>query len=592
MASGDAVQQIKDRLTIEEVVAPYVELHKAGKNFKGKSPFTNEKTPSFYVSPDRGMYYCFSTSQGGDIFTFVQVMEGVDFKGALKILAEKAGVELVPEDPKKKTERDRQYDVLEAATRFFEERFMASEAARAYVEGRAISRETRARWRVGYAPGPPEGGWRELKSHLEAAGFTQAEMLRAGLIKGADEGKEPYDVFRDRVMFPIFDTSGRVVAYSGRILSKDSEAPKYVNSPETELFVKSDILYGYHRAKDGMRKLDFALVVEGQFDVVLSHQAGYNNAVAVSGTALTPHHVDLVQRLTSRVVLALDNDRAGIAAMKRAAELMLARSMDVKVAVMESGKDPADMIAADVESFRSVIKKSVHVIEHLMNILKNVAKDERTWKLSVRGEVLPLVAAIPNAIDREHFEKVIAGRLDTTKEAIHGEVGKLLERRDVEGVSPDAFSSSFSKESSAPETTEQQEIYAEYVFAAVAYLSRFSEHAAIVDRITKQLRFVLETEYDLWQEKMSDERLNKTLMLFEKTFEGSPNKDFFGNLVSKLNRLTELYLKGRIAEVKVAQRAAEAADTAEEAYAALLVEAQQLNQKLAQHALSEEQLLG
>ncbi|MEZ4195192.1 MAG: CHC2 zinc finger domain-containing protein [Candidatus Paceibacterota bacterium] len=213
---SDAVQQIKDRLNIIDVVTPYVELHKAGRHFKGKSPFANEKTPSFYVSPERGMYYCFSTSQGGDIFTFIQTMEGVDFKGALKILAEKAKVELVPVSPEKQNEKDRLYSVLEEATHFYQTKLKADKGATEYLKKRGVSEESVASWRIGFAPGPPEAGWRETKLHLTGKGFTSTELAKAGLIKGSEAGKEPYDVFRNRVMFPLFDQGGRVVAFSGR----------------------------------------------------------------------------------------------------------------------------------------------------------------------------------------------------------------------------------------------------------------------------------------------------------------------------------------------------------------------------------------
>lgn len=425
--ASDSVQLIKERLSIVDVVSSYVELHQAGKNFKGKSPFTSEKTPSFYVSPDRGMYYCFSSSQGGDIFTFIQKMEGVEFKEALKMLADKAGVELVPEDPKKKTERDRMYDALEDATKFFEDYRHKNPEVMSYLTQRGLTAETIAKWRIGYAPGPPHHGWRELKEYMEGKGYTKDELLKVGLIKGADAGKEPYDLFRDRVMFPIFDVGGKVVAYSGRILSKDSEAPKYVNSPETELFNKSEILYGYHIAKQGIRQLDFALAVEGQFDVVLSHQAGYSNTVAVSGTALTAYHVMLLQRLSNKVVLSLDADKAGISAVRRSAELMLPRGIDLKVANIVGGKDPADLIKEDVQKFRKIIGSAKPVVEYFLDILEAEKKDDRNFKLRVREEVLPLLIKISNRIDQEHFETVIADRLATTKEAIHYEVERLHE---------------------------------------------------------------------------------------------------------------------------------------------------------------------
>ncbi len=419
--ASDSVQRIKERLSIVDVIAPYVELHKAGKNFKGKSPFTSEKTPSFYVSPDRGMYYCFSSSQGGDMFTFVEKMEGVDFKGALKILAEKAGVELVPEDPKKRDWRDTLYQALEEATKFFEAELPNNKEAVDYLDRRKVTEETIAKWRIGYAP----NDWRRLKEHLNKKGFEDKALLEAGLVKQAEGGKQPYDVFRDRIMFPIMDPSGRVIGFSGRILAKDTEAPKYVNSPETELFNKSEALFGYDKAKHGIHKLDFSLIVEGQFDVVLSHQAGYKNTVAVSGTALTPAHVSLLQRLSNRVVLALDSDRAGVAAVKRAAELMLARGLDLKVARLHGGKDPADLVAEDPNLLKKDIKEARHVIEFLLDVLKEEATDGRKFKLRARDEILPYLLQIESHIERDHFATIVAESIGTSVEAVKLELGRL-----------------------------------------------------------------------------------------------------------------------------------------------------------------------
>lgn len=421
--SRTAVEQIKERLSIIDVIGSYVELTRAGKNYKAKSPFTNEKTPSFYVSPDRGMYYCFSSQKGGDMFTFIQEMEGVDFKGALKILADRAHVELVPEDPKKRDEREVQYALLEeAAQYFFTERENKPEV-RAYIADRGVTTQTVHTWRIGYA----RDEWRALREYLHKKGYSDDQMLKAGLIKTADGGKEPYDVFRDRIMFPIFDSSGRVVAFSGRTLKKEDGIPKYVNSPETELFQKSDILYGYDKAKQGIRHFDFSLLVEGQFDLVLSHQAGYTNAVAVSGTAFTAQHLALLERLSSRIVLALDSDRAGVSAVKRITGTMLAHGMDVKVAKMEGGKDPADIIKANPHDFKHFIGGAVHVVEFLLSVLREGMKDERTYKLRVREELLPLLVHMQNRIDREHFEQIIADTLGTTKDAIHYEVARLEE---------------------------------------------------------------------------------------------------------------------------------------------------------------------
>ncbi len=480
MASNDAVERIKERLSIVDVVAPYVELHPAGKSMKGKSPFTSERTPSFFVSPDRGMFYCFSTSQGGDMFTFVEKMEGVDFKGALKILADKAGVELVPEDPKKRSERDLLYVALEEATKLYEQEIKQSSGSLEYLKRRGVSDATKAKWRIGFAPDE----WRTAVHHLKQKGIGEALARKAGLAKG-DEGKEPYDVFRGRVMFPICDASGRVVGFSGRILAKDTDAPKYVNSPETELFNKSDILFGYDKAKQSIRSMDFSLIVEGQFDVVMSHQAGYTNTVAVSGTALTPDHVGLLQRLSNRVVLALDGDKAGVAAVKRGAELMLRRGMDVKVATLPDNQDPADLVLSDPAIFKHAIGNAKHVIEFLIAHIQQHTKDERKFKLRVRDEVLPFVAHIESAIDREHFEGVVAEATETTREAVHLEVERLRALSEKEEDAEPIVSELVAVKEPSAVSLDRATRLGAYLVAAHAVVPK--QLAAVLERVVKSI---------------------------------------------------------------------------------------------------------
>ena len=417
------VEQIKDRLSILDVVGGYVKLTKSGKHWKGKSPFTSEKTPSFFVSPERGMYYCFSSGKGGDMFTFLREMEGVDFRGALTMLAERAGVQLSNERVEDRTERDTLYAIVEEATRFFEAELQKSASSLAYLEGRGVTPATIAKWRIGFAPAE----WRSLFVHLKAKGFSAELIMKAGLIKGNERSAEPYDTFRNRIMFPIADTAGRPVGFSGRDMSGEPEAPKYVNSPETPLYEKSRILFGYDKAKNSIRTMDFTLVVEGQFDLVLSHQAGYTNTVAISGTAMTDTHVEQVSRLSQKAVLALDSDKAGIASAKRSATLMLLRDMDVKVARIEGGKDPADLVKEDPKLLKACIGKAVHVIPFLIDTVKRETSDERAFKLRVREEVVPFVVLMPNRIDAEHFEHIIAEATGTTPDAIHHEVERVRE---------------------------------------------------------------------------------------------------------------------------------------------------------------------
>src|SRR3989344_3332898 len=274
----DTVAEIKDRLSINEVVSPYVKLTKAGKSFRGLCPFHKEKTPSFHVSPERGSWHCFGCGLGGDAFSFIEKVEGVDFKDALKILAEKAGVTLEyrsrsPEDGEKK---DRLRSLMNRATEWYASGFVGS-PAETYAKGRGLSDDSIRAWRLGFAP----DAWRALLEALTAEGFTIPELLSAGLIKEAD-GKPGtyYDRFRNRLMFPIADAAGRVVAFTGRTLEVGEpeagvQSAKYLNSPETELYHKSEILFGLHAAKDAIRTRKFTMLVEGQMDVLLCHQAGF-----------------------------------------------------------------------------------------------------------------------------------------------------------------------------------------------------------------------------------------------------------------------------------------------------------------------------
>jgi len=539
---GDSVEKIKERLSILDVVSTYVELQKAGKSYKGKSPFTNEKTPSFYVSPDRGMYYCFSSSQGGDIFTFIEKMEGVDFKGALKILADKAGVELVREDPKKRTERDNQYALIEEACAFYFKEGTNHKEAQDYITDRGVDGKSIHTWRIGFAP----DAWRSLKEYLTEKGYTEAQMLAAGLIKKNDEAKESYDVFRNRIMFPIADSSGRIVAFSGRTLSQDAETPKYVNSPETALYQKSEILFGYDKAKQGIRHLDFSLIVEGQFDLVLAHQVGYTNTIAVSGTALTLHHVELLQRLSNRTVLALDSDRAGISAIKRAAAIMLRRGMDIKVVRMEQGKDPADIIKDDQKMFRTLVGDAVHVIVFLLGVFRSEKSDDRAYKLIVREEVLPLLAQIPNRIDREHFEGLVAEALATTKDAIHYEVERIVESKERTRTHAQGDVSVQVVPASSKGTEEE---YITYSFAALQFL-RDSEMVDVAGRVESTLKDIFTERFEGICTRMDSTVLNPALLRFEAMYVTPGDVRLLEDVAHTLSVLYERQIRRQMADVR------------------------------------------
>lgn len=417
------VEQIKERLNIVEVVSSYVKLTKAGRNYKGLSPFNKEKTPSFFVSPDRGVYYCFSSHKGGDIFTFIEEMEGLDFRGALSILAERAGVELTRENKDTRDKRERLFQALEESTAYFEEALSRNSPVMAYLKKRGISEASVKEWRLGYSP----KGWEHLKSHLLSKGFTIPELEGAGLVKRGEEDPHTgkyYDRFRNRIMFPIADVSSRIIAFSGRAFG-DGEEPKYLNSPETELFEKGRVLYGLNRAKSAIRKNNFSVLVEGQVDVILSHQAGFKNAVAVSGTALTNDHLSKLKQVSENVVFAFDADAAGIASSRRGAALALPLGMNVKVAPLPKGADPADVISEDAGLWRNAIRSATHIIEHTLSLLAESEKDKRALYLKAREMVLPLAAKIANKIDQSYFISYLASYLHIPEASIREELLKI-----------------------------------------------------------------------------------------------------------------------------------------------------------------------
>jgi DNA primase len=394
------VEQIKSKLDIVDVVGSYIELEKAGGNYKAKCPFHNEKSPSFFVSPARNSYYCFGCAAKGDIFTFVQEFEGLDFVGALRVLAKRAGVELKRENPTIRTERERLYLTMEHATLFYQRQLQNNKEALEYLKKRGLSDDTIKEWRIGFS----SVDWRTLFAYLTSKKVSSIDMEKVGLIKKSEKAKgDYYDRFRGRIMFPLFDSSGRVVAFSGRQFLDDGTQAKYLNSPETSLFEKSKILYGFDRAKLNIRKENYSLLVEGQMDLLMSHQTGFTNAVASSGTALTTQHLEILRRLSNKIVIAYDGDDAGGAAAARGWQLALNLGMDVKIASLPEGKDPADVVLEDPKKFAEAIKHARHIIDVELEKLLKAKLDDRERKIKIEKELLPYVAGLESLAEKSHF---------------------------------------------------------------------------------------------------------------------------------------------------------------------------------------------
>ncbi|OGZ19558.1 MAG: DNA primase, partial [Candidatus Nealsonbacteria bacterium RIFCSPHIGHO2_01_FULL_43_31] len=435
------VQQIKERLSIEEIVSSYIKLEKAGANFKAKCPFHNEKTPSFFVSPDRGSYYCFGCGAKGDIFSFIEEFEGLDFKGALKILAERAGIPLAQYSKEKEGEKEKLYRAMEEATKFFEKNLTENKEVLKYLKSRGLEEKTIGDFRIGFSL----LDWRTLFEYLKSKGFSDKEIELAGLAKKTEKGF--YDRFRGRIIFPISDSSGRIIAFSGRIFSAEGgstsggevsnyEQAKYLNSPDTPIFSKSAVLYGLDKAKESIRKNNFSILVEGQMDLILSHQAGFRNTVATSGTALSDATVSkenvvsnlgLLRRLSGNIILAFDADRAGFNASSRAGKIALSFGMDVKVVSMSEGIDPADLISQNgTDAWRMAIRNSKHIIEFLLDkILNSHKEDMRKVGREIREKILPYIDSIESAIEKSHFIKIISNKSGIAENALLEDLKKV-----------------------------------------------------------------------------------------------------------------------------------------------------------------------
>ncbi len=431
------IDEIKNRLDIVEVVQNYIRLQKAGANFKVLCPFHSEKAPSLFVSPARQIWHCFGCGKGGSIFNFVMEIEGVEFGDALRILAQRAGVELRRQDPKLKTERQRLYEICELACRFFERYLEGSKTGRSvkkYLLKRGLKEDSIRKWRLGYAP----DSWQGLSDFLAGKGYSREEVVKAGLAVKKEEDKSfhqridqresastSYDRFRGRIIFPIFDLNSQVIGFGGRILEGAQDEAKYLNTPSTLLYDKSQVLYGLDKARVEIRKKDFCILVEGYLDVILSHQTGFENAVATSGTALTPYQVKILRRYSENLLTAFDMDVAGDTATKRGIDLAQARGFNIKVITMEKDSDPADIISKDSKKWRKLISDAKSILKfYFNNAFSKFDKREAEGKKEISKILLPVIKRIPNKIEKYHWISQLAKDLEVKEEAISEELKK------------------------------------------------------------------------------------------------------------------------------------------------------------------------
>lgn len=412
------VEEIKSRLNIVDVLSEYIRLEKAGTNFKARCPFHNEKSPSFMVSEDKQIWHCFGCGKGGDIFGFVMEMEGLEFREVLILLAEKAGVPVRKFNAETEGKKNRVLEILELSTKFYETQLWKSSAAPkvlTYLKDRGIKEEIMKEFRVGFAP----DGWRNLTTFLLGRGYKTDEIAKTGLLvqktDGQNSNPDGYDRFRDRIIFPIADSGGKIVGFSARVAPGGNESQaKYVNTPETEVYHKSRVLFGLDKSKSEIKKTGYAFLVEGNLDMIAAYQAGLKNVIAVSGTALTSDHLTIIKRYADDLRMCFDMDQAGEMATRKSLKLCFEKGMNVKVVELPSGKDAADLAKSDPEALKNSVEKAKNAMEYLLGkSLIRFDKKQVEGKKKIAEDLLEMMTFLSSELEKSHWIKKLAEELET-----------------------------------------------------------------------------------------------------------------------------------------------------------------------------------
>ncbi|HUT20881.1 MAG TPA: DNA primase [Anaerolineae bacterium] len=500
-----AVDEIKARVDLVDVLSEQVSLKKSGRNYKGLCPFHAENTPSFYVFPETQTWHCFGAcGMGGDVFSFVMKHENLDFPEALRLLAQRAGVELSPARPRDAEHQkqiDKLFEINAAATAYYHNLLLragAAEQARAYAAARGLSAETMRQFQLGFAP----DAWRSVSDHLLERGYARQELLEVGLIIARDDGGY-YDRFRDRLMIPIRDARGRVVGFGGRMLGEGQ--PKYLNSPQTPLFNKSHILYGLDLAKGAIRAQGEVVIVEGYMDVMQAHQAGFGNVVASMGTALTEHQLDLLKPLTKKYILALDPDLAGDQGTLRG--LTVARQTldretvpvptakgwiryetrldaDIRIVTLPEGRDPDDLIREAPEQWRALIDGSIPIVDYYFQaVTSDLDLGEAKGKSEAVRRLTPVISEIRDEVERTHYVQKLARMIRADETTVRRQLRTRTPAASRQGQPKEA-------ESSRPAPAFALEEY------CLAVLLRCPEYLSRVDEVLRDLQLAPLSEDD------------------------------------------------------------------------------------------------
>ncbi|MCO5272365.1 MAG: DNA primase [Cyclobacteriaceae bacterium] len=431
MILQETIEEVKDRLDIVDVISDFITLKKSGQNYKALSPFTNEKTPSFFVVPSKGIFKDFSSGKGGDSFTFLMEHEGMSYAEAIRFLAKKYGVEVketeaTDQEAGKQGEREGLYILMDFAKKYFHSNLLHDEEGQSiglsYFRERGFNDKSIEKFELGYAL----NGWENFGKEALAKGYSQDLLGKTGLVVKKEDGSS-YDRFRGRVVFPVHNISGKVIAFGARMLGKEKNQPKYINSPETEIYHKGKVLYGLFQAKNAIRQNDNCYLVEGYTDVVSLHQAGVCNVVASSGTALTEEQIKLVRRFSENVTVLFDGDAAGIKAALRGIDLILKGGLNVRVVLFPDGEDPDSYSRKlGTSDFQNFLKEQAKdIISFKVDLLKSEFANDPIKRAESLREILGTLAAIPNEVNRRTYYRSISLSWQIDEQTVIHEINKI-----------------------------------------------------------------------------------------------------------------------------------------------------------------------
>ncbi|MCD4705326.1 DNA primase [bacterium] len=463
-----STEEIKARLDIVDVLSEYIQLNQSGMNFKAVCPFHKEKTPSFFVSPEKQIWHCFGCGSGGDIFEFIKKIEGLEFPEALRILADKANVNIdYNYNPELNSQKTKILDILDETVNYYQQNLLNKESAkiaRDYLKDRKISKEAVDIFKLGYS----EDSWSALLKHLKDKGFTEKDIEASGMILKSSKGNfNFYDRFRGRLMFPINNVFGQTVGFTARALKDDDLQGKYVNSPQTASYDKSSILYNLDLAKLEIKSKNYTILVEGQMDVISSYMAGVKNVVASSGTALTPEQVKLLRRYSENLIIAYDGDSAGVKASFRIIDNALKQGMNIKVVSLAKGIDPDDLIKEDSEKWRQKIKEAQPLMDFVFDkTLSTVDLSQVFQKKQAAQKLLIFISKISDEIEREVYLKRMSDLFNIEYEILSKKIKEVLEKKQAKNFYQE---DSKEKDYQPSEKNKREEVLKEIIALAVNF---------------------------------------------------------------------------------------------------------------------------